>query len=153
MKAGSTMEIIKVTDEYQLKRCMELRRRVFIEEQNVPAEEEIDEHDRLGDPIAMHYLFLVDDEIIGTIRCMKKADGILKIGRVAVAMEQRKKGYGQTMMTMVEDLHPEYRRFVLDAQTHAIPFYLRCGYTECGDVFMDAGIPHRHMEKANGNFR
>ena len=33
------------------------------------------------------------------------------------------------------------------AQTHAEPFYARHGFTPCGDVFMEAGIPHRTMER------
>jgi predicted GNAT family N-acyltransferase len=149
MKAGAPMEIIKVTNESQLKQCMEIRRRVFIEEQSVPENEEIDDHDRLDDPIATHFLFYEEGRLIGTIRCLRKSDTILKIGRVAVSSEERGKGFGYAMMNLVEAFHPECGRYVLDAQTHAIPFYLKCGYTINGDVFMDAGIPHQHMEKIN----
>jgi predicted GNAT family N-acyltransferase len=131
---------------------MDIRRHVFIEEQQVPENEEIDDHDRIDDPIADHFLFLEGDHAIGTIRCLKKPDGILKIGRVAIIQEERGKGLGRQMMDLVEAYYPDFRRFVLDAQTHAIPFYLKCGYIPMGDIFMDAGIPHIHMEKNNPSF-
>ncbi|MGB7594026.1 MAG: GNAT family N-acetyltransferase [Erysipelotrichaceae bacterium] len=131
---------------------MDIRRHVFIEEQQVPENEEIDDHDRIDDPLADHFLFLEEDHPVGTVRCLKKPGGILKIGRVAIIQEERGKGLGRQMMDLVEAYYPDFRRFVLDAQTHAIPFYLKCGYLPMGDIFMDAGIPHMHMEKNNPTF-
>lgn len=146
------MKIIRASNKSELKRCMDIRRRVFIEEQQVPENEEIDDHDRLDDPIVDHFLFLEGDFPIGTVRCLKKQDGILKIGRVAVIKEERGKGLGLRMMELVEANYPDSLRFVLDAQTYAIPFYLKCGYEPTGDDFLDAGILHRHMEKNNPRF-
>ncbi|RCV58738.1 hypothetical protein DEF24_12340 [Marinitenerispora sediminis] len=39
------------------------------------------------------------------------------------------------------------RAVELHAQTHALDFYARLGYTAYGAEFMDAGIPHRHMRR------
>ena len=55
-------------------------------------------------------------------------------------------GVGAALMTYIERAVPG-RDFVLDAQMHALAFYERLGYVAEGDVFMDAGIPHRHMRK------
>jgi predicted GNAT family N-acyltransferase len=148
-KAGKLMIIVHVSNQNELTQCMDIRRRVFIEEQSVPEIEEIDEHDRIGDPIADHFLFVMDKRAIGTVRCIKKDGNVLKIGRVAVLKEERNKGLGKQMMDLIESYYTTYRLFVLDAQTHAIPFYLKCGYVLAGEIFMDAGIPHRHMEKSN----
>jgi predicted GNAT family N-acyltransferase len=141
------MEIIHVTQQSQLIQCMDMRRRVFIEEQSVPENQEIDEHDRLDDPLADHFLFVVDHRTVGTVRCLLKTEGIVKIGRVALLPENRNKGFGRKMMDLIEAYYPACPRFILDAQSHAIPFYLKCGYVVSGDEFMDAGIPHQHMEK------
>ena len=143
------MILVHVSKQAELMQCMNIRRRVFIEEQRVPESEEIDNHDRIDDPSADHFLFMLDDRPISTVRCIKKAGNILKIGRVAVLKEERNKGLGRHMMDLIEAYYPTYALFVLDAQTHAIPFYLKCGYEVSGEIFMDAGIPHRYMEKSN----
>ena len=143
------MDLLLVSTLLQLDLCMEIRRHVFIEEQSVPEDEEIDNHDRLNDPITDHFLFMHENRPIGTVRCLNKEDHILKIGRVAVIKEERGKGWGRQMMDLIEAHYPNASCFALDAQTHAIPFYLKCGYTLMGDVFMDAGILHQHMEKIN----
>lgn len=140
---------IKVKTEDDLLKCMEIRRTVFIEEQKVPETEEIDDHDHLGDPVADHFLFLKNDLPVGTIRCLKKGGDVLKVGRVAVLKEARGGGIGKEMMDLVEETYPEILTFALDAQEHAIPFYEKCGYVASGEIFLDAGIRHRHMEKRN----
>lgn len=140
---------IKVKTEDDLRKCMKIRRTVFIEEQKVPETEEIDGHDHLGDPVADHFLFLKNGLPVGTIRCLKKGDNVLKIGRVAVLKEARGGGIGKEMMDLVEKMFPKIMTFALDAQEHAIPFYEKCGYIASGEIFLDAGIRHRHMEKRN----
>lgn len=149
-KRGMDMiECIRVKTEDDLRKCMEIRRTVFIQEQNVPEAEEIDDHDQLDDPIADHFLFLKNGVPVGTVRCLKKGGGVLKVGRVAVLREARGGGIGKEMMDLTEKRYPDIDRFALDAQEHAIPFYEKCGYVASGDVFLDAGIRHRHMEKRN----
>jgi predicted GNAT family N-acyltransferase len=146
------MDLLIAMTQSELDRCMAIRRRVFIEEQRVPEDLEVDDHDRLDDPIADHFLFLVDDRPIGTVRCLKKPEGVVKIGRVAVVKEERGKGRGHQMMDLIEAHYPSAQRFILDAQTYAIPFYRKCGYEAMGEDFLDAGILHRHMEKRNPRF-
>ncbi len=121
--------------------CMTIRRVVFIGEQNVPEAEEIDDLD--GE--AVHFLAERDGEAVGTARVLFKSDAV-KVTRVAVLREARGLGVGAALMKYIEGVLPG-RDFILDAQMHALAFYERLGYVAEGEVFMDAGIPHRHMRK------
>ncbi|SDI71333.1 GNAT family N-acetyltransferase [Billgrantia gudaonensis] len=117
----------------------EIRRVVFIEEQNVPREEEWDgrDHD------CIHFLALLDDQPVGTARLLPDAH----IGRVAVLTEARGLGIGVALMRAAIDAarREGHRAVELAAQTHALPFYSRLGFQAFGGEFMDAGIPHRNM--------
>ena len=126
-----------------LEACFKLRLAVFVAEQNVPEEEELDELDA----VAVHVLALYSGEPAGTARAVEKMPGVWKIGRVAVAAKFRKYGIGKAVMQGIETQLPG-AAFVLDAQTHAIGFYEKLGYAAEGPEFMDAGIPHRLMRKA-----
>jgi len=117
----------------------EIRRVVFIEEQRVPLEEEWDGRD--GD--CHHFLALLEGRPVGTARLLPDAH----IGRVAVLAEARGSGIGAALMHAAIDAahrkgHPAVE---LAAQTHALAFYARLGFTAFGDEFLDAGIPHRNM--------
>ncbi|HZT43723.1 MAG TPA: GNAT family N-acetyltransferase [Chthonomonadaceae bacterium] len=125
---------------------------VFVEEQAVPPEEELDALDvtathflarlklpQAGDPLG----------IVGAARLVDKGGSVGKIGRVAVLREHRGRGVGVLLMRVAEEAARAQgmTRVVLDAQCQAIPFYERLGYTAEGDVFLDAGIEHRLMWK------
>lgn len=122
--------------------CLAIRLHVFVSEQNVPPEEELDEFDK----IAIHVLALSDNQPIGTARAVEKAPGIWKIGRVAVLAPYRQKGIGAALMQAIEAACPA-QQLTLSAQTHALKFYENRGYVAQGPVFMEAGIPHRFMVK------
>lgn len=117
----------------------DIRRVVFIEEQRVPLSEEWDGRD----PECRHFLALRQGTPLGTARLLP--DG--HIGRVAVLHEARGLGIGAALMqaaiaTARRLGHPQVE---LAAQTHALAFYENLGFVAFGDVFMDAGIPHRNM--------
>lgn len=117
----------------------DIRRRVFIEEQQVPAALEWDGEDAR----AQHWLALRDRQPLGTVRLL--ADG--HIGRMAVLLEARRNGVGSRLLRAAIDaarsqcLHEVY----LHAQVQALGFYARHGFVAEGEVFMDAGIAHRAM--------
>ncbi len=117
-----------------------VRTRVFIEEQQIPPEDEWDVHDATCD----HLLALaVDGQPIGTARLF--ASG--RIGRLAVLADWRGRGVGRALLQAALNLallrqSPE---ICLDAQTHALAFYAGLGFVAEGDLFMDAGIPHQRM--------
>lgn len=123
--------------------CLDLRRRVFIEEQGVPLADEIDGRDGQ----ATHLLARLDGRAVGTARLLEEGD-TGKIGRVCVLEEARGRGLGAALIrAAVAEFgrRPAIRRVKLGAQTHALGFYARLGFAACGPEYIDAGIPHRDM--------
>lgn len=117
-----------------------VRRAVFVEEQKVPAEIELDE----ADPLSLHALaFDRQGRVLGTGRLLP--DG--HIGRMAVLPPARGKGVGSALLRALMQAARQrgHREVALSAQTHAMPFYQRFGFVAEGDVYDDAGIPHRSM--------
>lgn len=128
--------------------CMRIREAVFIGEQNVPVELERDGLDES----CIHYLAVLDDEIIGTARVMILEDRI-KFQRVAVLPSARGAGVGGTLMQyMMAELATrdvaKGKYFFLSSQVDAIPFYERLGFIVCSGEYEDAGIQHRDMQRA-----
>lgn len=125
--------------------CHTLRRIVFMQEQQVSAE---DEWDGL-DEGAWHYLARRDGRAVGSLRVLLEGDvGILT--RVCVLADQRGQGTGAALTrAAVADLRAAgYRAVRLGAQTHALAFYEKLGFVAEGPEFIDAGIPHRWMAMA-----
>jgi predicted GNAT family N-acyltransferase len=118
-----------------------IRYQVFVVEQKVPIELEIDD----DDPLAAHILCIVDGQPVGTGRIL--LDG--HIGRLAVLQANRKQGYGNKILEHLELIaqENELTEVFLNAQVTAIPFYEKRGYMIISDVFEDAGIPHQTMRK------
>ncbi|GAB3063510.1 GNAT family N-acetyltransferase [Salinicoccus sesuvii] len=140
---------IKVADNNVLyNQCLAIRKRVFVEEQNVPMDREVDEHED-----ASTHILLIDEEPIGTVRYRPAADGLIKIERMAVLPEARGRRLGVELMAFVHNHAAEngYTRAKLGAQVHAIDFYKKLGYTVSSDEFEDAGIPHVYMERTLAN--
>lgn len=132
---------IGITDD--LETCFDLRRVVFINEQNVSVEEEIDEHDNT----AIHLLVQDDSGPLGTARIVVDGE-IAKIGRVCVLQTARGRGLGvgliQKALQIATDLDG-VTQAKLGAQVHAIGFYEALGFVVIGPVYLDAGIEHRDM--------
>lgn len=118
-----------------------LRETVFVWEQGVPPELEYDGLDEQ----ALHVLARVEQQPVGTGRMLE--DG--HIGRIAVLQEYRGQGVGAKIVQalMEQAAAAGLQRVYLGAQLHATGFYERLGFVPYGDEFMDAGIPHIHMER------
>jgi predicted GNAT family N-acyltransferase len=129
----------------ELARCLALRREVFVEEQGVSIEEEMDAHD----PACAHFLALAAGEAVGTARLRMTPDGRVKAERVAVRRPFRRAGVGRALMRALEDEARArgQRALVLNAQVAVVAFYERLGYRAEGPEFLEAGIPHRAMWK------
>ncbi len=143
-----SLEIVRTPE--QLADALAVRRTVFVDEQGVPLDEEIDEHDRDPREIAdtLHLLGRLEGRAICTGRLDLVRDPA-HITRVAVLREHRGRGLGAQLM---EALHDEarsrgLRALALNAQLHAIGFYEQLGYRAHGPVFLDAGIEHRAMDR------
>ena len=136
------MKIEQTTD---LAACLALRRTVFIEEQRVPEDREIDGLDNS----ALHLLATQDGQPIGSARILLDGD-TGKIGRVCVLPQARGTGLGAALIRAALDVlrvQPGITRAKLGAQTHALGFYEKLGFTAYGPVYDDAGIPHRDMTR------
>lgn len=119
-----------------------IRLEVFVREQHVPLEEELDPMDGQ----CLHAIaYDGTGWAIGTGRLLP--DG--HIGRMAVRRAGRGSGVGsQLLAALIEAARQRGdAEVVLAAQLHARPFYARHGFVEEGDTFMDAGIPHRLMRR------
>lgn len=123
--------------------ALAVRQAVFVDEQAVPLELEIDGKD--GE--AWHILALKDGHAIGTARLF--AGPVVQIGRVAILPQYRGRSLGMQLMAAAHRLAADLGagEIALDAQTHVIPFYERLGYVAEGPVFLDAGIDHRRMRR------
>ena len=137
-----SIKIVQTPEEFD--RCFGIRTTVFVEEQEVPLELEMDEYDA----IATHFLLRDGETPLATARLLDK-HGLAKIGRVAVLKEARGRGLGLLLMQAVieEAKRRGFTESVLDAQTYAVPFYARLGYVAEGEEFDDAGIPHFLMRR------
>lgn len=136
-------EIISTVVDYNhYKTCIHaIRTDVFVYEQNIPLELEIDELDW----VSQHVLALYDGHPVGTGRLTPHG----RIGRVAVAQHWRRRGVGLCIMRQLLALasHNHHREVILSAQHHAIAFYEKLGFQREGDEFLDVGIVHVTMRK------
>jgi predicted GNAT family N-acyltransferase len=117
-----------------------IRETVFIREQGVPVEIELDEFDAPS----LHALALdASGRAIGTGRLL--ADG--HVGRMAVLPEWRKRGVGTAILRRLIETAASRGvvQLALNAQEHAASFYSRFGFESEGTLFFEAGIPHLHM--------
>ena len=138
MPAQFTVRIMTWREALPLARAV--REKVFIEEQKVPRDLEWDEWDERCD-----HALACDPEgkPIGTARLLP--DG--RIGRMAVLKEWRRRGVGGALLSSMLDRarSRSMTRSVLHAQTQAAGFYRRFGFSERGEEFLEAGIPHVEM--------
>lgn len=130
----------KATTKEELDAIFKIRRRVFVEEQGVPAKLE-----SADDEQAHHFIALLAEIPCGACRWRKTAEGY-KLERFAVLPVYRNKGVGQALLkALLEDLPRDGRLIYLNAQEDAVGLYLRFGFTKEGEKFEEAGIGHYRM--------
>jgi predicted GNAT family N-acyltransferase len=119
-----------------------IRFEVFVREQAVPAEIELDEMDAK----CVHALAYEGGRAVATGRLLP--DG--HIGRMAVLKAFRGKGAGGAVLEKLMEAARARgdREVVLSAQVHAMPFYEAYGFKAFGQVYEEAGIPHRDMRRS-----
>ncbi|MEK5334251.1 MULTISPECIES: GNAT family N-acetyltransferase [unclassified Lysinibacillus] len=122
-----------------------VRKKVFVEEQGVPLHLECDAQDET----ATHFIMYEGDEPVGAARLRSIEEHTAKIERVCILQSQRGKKLGALIMKEMENYATsiDQKKLKLHAQSYAVPFYEKLGYTVTSPEFMDAGIPHRAMEK------
>jgi predicted GNAT family N-acyltransferase len=138
------MKITVAENSLQQQDAFQVRTLVFVEEQQVPAELEIDELENDG----IHFVGYEED-VPGAAARMRFVDDYAKLERICILKDFRGKHYGNDLVWAMEEEAKKrgMKKAKLNAQTRAIPFYERLGYTVVSDEFMDAGIPHKTMTK------
>jgi predicted GNAT family N-acyltransferase len=124
--------------------ALALRIDVFVGEQGV---ERVADQDGL-DPESIHLVAIEDERVLATCRLLE-APGVLKLGRMAVEPDHRRRGLGAALLAEAERVARDsgIRRIVLHAQVYAESLYAGAGYERVGDVFVEEGIEHVRMER------
>tara|TARA_B000000460_G_C21350404_1_gene320957 strand:+ start:231 stop:656 length:426 start_codon:yes stop_codon:yes gene_type:complete len=128
------------TTQQELEHVREIREKVFIMEQNVPEDVEIDQYEDSSN----HIVALLDEEFIGTARWRKTQDGI-KLERFAVLKEKRGLGIGKKLVEFILEKIKNEPFVYLHAQDHVISFYKKFGFNPVGNHFYEGGISHQKM--------
>ena len=127
-----------------------IRYAVFVEEQGIPAELEIDDYD----PIAEHALAYVDNRCVATARIYldEQYPSKAKIGRMAVLKGFRGQGIGTALLgeSIRAGMMQGASVFELHAQQSAVPFYAKLQFKPDGAIFDEVGIPHQCMRLVLG---
>ncbi|MBI4311585.1 MAG: GNAT family N-acetyltransferase [Chloroflexi bacterium] len=130
---------------WEMEGAKALRLRVFVQEQGVPPELELDE----ADAAAFHAVALQDGVVVGTGRLLLDSPTEARIGRMAVEQPLRRQGVGGQVLAFLEGeaRRRGIRRITLHAQVYVKSFYASHDYREQGEPFLEAGILHVTMVK------
>lgn len=139
------INVLPISTPADLETAFAIRRKVFVEEQHVSAEEEYDEFETSS----THFLAFSEGNPCGTARWRHTSNGV-KLERFAVLGAFRGKGVGKALVKAVLDdvfsQQPEpIERIYLHAQVTAVPLYAGFGFVSVGPMFDEAGIQHYKM--------
>ena len=142
------IKILKNKEELEL--GFALRIKVFVKEQNVPIELELDEKDYSENTVHIGYFH--DDKLIGVARLIDMDKDVIHIGRVVIDKEYRGKGIGRKLIigceTTAKNILKREVIIELSSQIQAEKFYESLGYNRVNDkIYLDAGIEHVDMRK------
>jgi predicted GNAT family N-acyltransferase/DNA-binding MarR family transcriptional regulator len=143
MAQSATKNLIiveKVDDQKLIDIAFAIRRQVFVEEQNVSQERE-----SMDDEQAIHYLATVNGLPAGAARYRKMENGF-KIERIAVLSTYRGKRIGEAILHKILDDLKDKKKIYLYAQVNASRFYIKNGFKQTDNFFLDAGIEHVEMD-------
>ena len=138
------LEIKKVENEDEFNKIIDIRKNVFIKEQNVPYEIEIDGLD----PKSEHFIAYLKDEPVGCAR-IRTEKNIAKLERIAIIKKCRCKGFGTKLTKFLIDYckKKNFDEVVLHSQTYVTDFYKKLGFKARGKTFFEADIKHIEMYK------
>lgn len=138
------MTIKLISNQEELNQAYHIRKVVFVDEQHVPIELEIDEFEEE----AMHFLYLEENLAVGASR-LRFINHVGKLERICILPAYRGKGYSKQLIQAMEEeaMKQSIHEVVLHAQVQVIPLYESVGYEIVSGEFMDAGIPHVEMKK------
>ncbi len=142
------IKILETKEELNL--GFALRIKVFVEEQKVPVELELDEKDNSENTV--HIGYFDGEKLIGVARLIDLDKDIIHIGRVAIDKDYRGKGIGRELIIGCENIAKQILKkeviIELSSQIQAEKFYESLGYNRVNDtIYLDAGIKHVDMRK------
>ena len=136
----TTIIVEKVDNQKQIEIAFEIRKQVFVIEQNVSQERE-----SMDDEDAIHYVATVNGEPAGAARYRIMEKGA-KIERIAVLNTFRGKRIGEAILLKILDDLKNEEKVYLYAQVNASQFYIKNGFRQTDNYFLDAGIEHVEMD-------
>jgi len=94
-----------------------------------------------------HIFAMENNRVCAYLRAFKDGENIIKIGRVLTLVHGKGTGT-QLMKYAISELKAKTgcRKIIMDAQSHAISFYQRLGFTITSEEYLEEGIPHVDME-------
>ena len=142
------IKILKSKEELNL--GFALRIEVFVKEQKVPIELELDDKDHSDNTV--HIGYFNDNKLIGVARLIDLDKDVIHIGRVVLDKEYRGQGIGRELIIGCENIAQQILKrktiIELSAQIQAENFYKSLGYNRINDkIYLDAGIEHVDMRK------
>ena len=142
------IKILETKEELNL--GFALRIEVFVKEQNVPIELELDDKDNSVDTI--HIGYFLGNILVGVAHLIDMDKDVIHIGRVVIDKEYRGQGIGRELIIGCENIAKQIlkRKIIIElsAQIQAEKFYESLGYNRVNDmIYLDAGIEHVDMRK------
>lgn len=123
---------------------VDIRKKVFVDEQNVPAEIEIDN----DEDKCTYFVLYSNHQAAATARFQTTSDNGIHIQRVAVLKQFRHQHLGTDLLNYIFDYAKEqnFDYIILGAQDHAQAFYTQLGFKVIGEQYEEAGILHHDMK-------
>jgi len=137
--------VTRALSEEQIQQAYKVRRKVFVEEQGIAENIVFDGFDKNAD----HFVASIEGIVVGSLRVRYPDSVTAKIERLAVLPAARGAGVATELMEFVLNYlkNKDIRKAVLDSQSYVRKLYEELGFSQVGDEFQEAGIPHVKMEK------
>ncbi|WP_072689578.1 GNAT family N-acetyltransferase [Rhodococcus marinonascens] len=129
-------------DSATLYRIMVLRTDVFVFEQGIVSEPELDGRDL--EPTTTHFWAEEDGEVLATLRVLAD-EPTVHLGRVATAATARRRGLAGLLLEAVFDQFPG--PIEISAQAYLEKWYGRFGFRRMSENYLEAGIDHLLMKR------
>lgn len=131
-----------VKSKKEIDKAINIRKIVFVKEQKVPYEIEIDGLD----PESKHFLAYYNNKPIGCAR-IRRNKTTAKLERIAILKEYRCKGYGTKLTNFLIEYckTQDVEKISMHAQIQVIDFYKKFGFKTQGKMFLEANIKHKEM--------
>ena len=131
----------QVKTQRELDQCFDIRTQVFVIEQNVPTDIEMDEFDIEAE----HFLAYYNRIPIGCARIRR--DDCVKMERVAILKSFRNKGFGKKLTEYLINYCKQHNinEICIHSQLYVSDFYTKFGFKKRGQTFYEAGIEHIKM--------